>query len=133
MNKGFTTTRILRADDVAKTVTTAEGELAILDGVSLEINAGESIAVVGASGSGKTTLAASYVDDRDLNCFWYCCEEADSDLATFFYHLRATGNRLLEPRKNKLLLLQPEYALGVTTFGKNFFRTLYSKVPAPGC
>lgn len=84
------------------------------------------------AGSGKSTLAASYIDDQDLNCMWYSCEKADGDLATFFYHLRAADNRLNETRKKKLPLLQPEYALGLTTFGRNFFRTLYSKIPRPG-
>tara|TARA_A100001037_G_C15153149_1_gene641087 strand:- start:834 stop:1487 length:654 start_codon:yes stop_codon:yes gene_type:complete len=46
----------MRAEQIAKVVPTAEGELAILAGIDLEINAGESVAVVGASGSGKTTL-----------------------------------------------------------------------------
>lgn len=47
---------VMRAEQIAKVVPTAEGELAILAGIDLEINAGESVAVVGASGSGKTTL-----------------------------------------------------------------------------
>ncbi len=49
-------TVILRARGVTKILPTAEGELSILSGLDLEINAGESVAVIGPSGSGKTTL-----------------------------------------------------------------------------
>ncbi len=46
----------IKTDGIVKVVPTSEGELTILDAIDLEINAGESIAIVGASGSGKTTL-----------------------------------------------------------------------------
>lgn len=47
---------VVSARGVEKKVPTQSGELVILDGIELEINEGESVAIVGASGSGKTTL-----------------------------------------------------------------------------
>jgi putative ABC transport system ATP-binding protein len=47
---------LLEACDVSKSVTGPEGNLEILGKVSLQIQPGDSFAIVGASGSGKTTL-----------------------------------------------------------------------------
>ena len=47
---------LLRAANLTKIVTSGEAPLTILDAVGFAIDAGDTVAVVGASGSGKTTL-----------------------------------------------------------------------------
>lgn len=47
---------VLRVDNLGKTVSTPAGELTLLQGISFNIQTGDSVAIVGISGSGKSTL-----------------------------------------------------------------------------
>jgi len=49
---------VLAAHNISKKVSSPEGSLTILSGVSFSISQGESVAVVGPSGAGKSTLLA---------------------------------------------------------------------------
>ena len=47
---------VLRCENLGKRFTQGQHQLVVLDGLELEVKAGEKLAIIGVSGSGKTTL-----------------------------------------------------------------------------
>lgn len=47
---------VLRCEDLGKSFAQGNTQLVVLDGLQLEVRAGEKLAIIGVSGSGKTTL-----------------------------------------------------------------------------
>lgn len=85
---------VLRTAALGKQVSSPEGPLTILDDVTIEIRAGESVALVGPSGAGKTTLLAllAGLDKPSSGRVWLCGE--DLTLLTEDGRARLRGKRV---------------------------------------
>ncbi|MGQ9660334.1 MAG: ABC transporter ATP-binding protein [Thermochromatium sp.] len=72
-------TAVSRAIGLVKHVTGPAGNLTILTGLELEVQAGEAVAILGASGSGKSTLLGllAGLDDPTDGEVWLCGRRID--------------------------------------------------------
>ena len=83
------------------------------------------------AGSGKSTLVDNYLETRKLACLWYSCTEEDNNLTSFFHYLGSLHKKTYPIQKGKLPRLQAKQKASVTTFGKVFFKKLFSAFLPP--
>ena len=95
---------LLRIDDLSVAFATERGKVQALDGVSLSLNAGETLAIVGESGSGKSVTALSILgllgDSGSVSNG--SIEFAGEDLT------KASAKRLREIRGNQIAFIFQE-------------------------
>jgi len=85
---------LIRTENLVKTFLMGDNEIRALDGVSLEINEGEMVGVIGSSGSGKSTLmnVLGCLDRPDAGSYYL----AGEDVA------RLNKNRLAQIRNRRI-------------------------------
>lgn len=87
--------------------------------------------VSGPPGAGKSALVSSYIGFRNLRCIWYQIDAGDEDVATFFHYLGRAAASHRAPNAEPLPDLTPEFAFGVASFSRSYFRELFSGLEAP--
>ena len=87
--------------------------------------------VSGPPGAGKSTLISSYIGFRNLRCIWYQIDAGDEDVATFFHYLGRAAASHCAPDAEPLPDLTPEFAFGVASFSRGYFRDLFAGLELP--
>ncbi|MBP1734939.1 MAG: malT, partial [Deltaproteobacteria bacterium] len=83
------------------------------------------------AGSGKTTLVASYLKTRGIPVLWYRVDEADADIASFFYYMSEAAKNLKKGRNKPLPLFSSEFRFGISAFTHHYFDSLFTKMSIP--
>ena len=89
------------------------------------------IVISGPPGAGKTSLISSYIGLRNLRCIWYQVDQGDDDVATFFHYLGRAAEIHRAADAKPLPNLTPEFAFGVSSFSRSYFRELYAGLEPP--
>ncbi|SCY05766.1 polar amino acid transport system ATP-binding protein [Lachnospiraceae bacterium XBB2008] len=85
------------------------GETKVLQGIDLQVNKGEVVAVIGPSGSGKTTMlrCVSFLEKADEGTLDFVCDEGGADEKTETYDLhRASAHEIRQLRSHMGFVFQ---------------------------
>ncbi len=85
---------LITLENIGKYYRTAAGEVRALDGVSLSVEHGEFVAVVGRSGSGKSTLMNILGCLDEPTCGRYCLVNRDMSRCSERYRTMVRGNTI---------------------------------------
>src|SRR5262245_53672299 len=84
--------------------------------------------VCGPPGAGKTALVSSHIGTRRLRSVWYQLDALDSDIASFFFHLRSAAPGRRRPDR---FLARDYRQHSLAAFSRHFFREFYARLKLP--
>ena len=85
-------------------------------------------AVLAPPGYGKTTLVSSYIEQLEGVSLWYCVDEGDTDLGSFFHYF-TEAVCAATPRRRKLPpIFQPTDAMNLKSFARRYFSIVFQRL-----
>jgi len=88
-------------------------------------------AVIAPPGFGKTTFVSSYIESLSNISLWYCVDEGDADLASFFHYFSQGIIDITMPRGIPIPHYQATDALNIKEFSRRYFSCLYQRLEQP--